>query len=61
MYNHSMGGVDIVVKRAASYHLDCKSSMRFYLRIFFLRFHRCILHQRLHRLQCDAPKLPYPA
>ena len=33
-----MGGVDIVVKRAASYHLDCKSSMRFYLRFFFYVF-----------------------
>ena len=30
-----MGGVDLVGQRTATYHLDRKSSIRFYLRIFF--------------------------
>ena len=30
-----MGGVDLVDQRTATYHLDRKSSVRFYLRIFF--------------------------
>ena len=35
MYNQGMGGVDLVNQRTAAYHLNRKSSIRFYLRIFF--------------------------
>lgn len=35
MYNKGMGGVDLIDQRSAAYHLDRKSSIRFYLRIFF--------------------------
>ena len=34
-YNKGMGGVDLMDQRAAAYRLDRKSSVRFYLRIFF--------------------------
>lgn len=34
-YNKGMGGVDLFDQRTAAYHLDRKSSIRFYLRIFF--------------------------
>ena len=34
-YNKGMGGVDLVDKITAAYHLDSKSSIRFYLIIFF--------------------------
>ena len=30
-----MGGVDLIDQKAAAYHLDQKSTIRFYLRIFF--------------------------
>ena len=33
--NKGMGEVDLVDQRTAAYHLDRKSSIRFYLRIFF--------------------------
>ena len=35
MYNKGMGGVDLIDQRAAVYHLYRKSTIRFYLRIFF--------------------------
>ena len=35
MYNQGMGGVDLIDQRTAAYHLDRKSRVRFYLRIFF--------------------------
>ena len=35
LYNSSMGGVDVMDQRIATYRLDRKSSVRFYLRIFF--------------------------
>ena len=35
MYNQGMGGVDLVDQRTVAYHLHCKSSIRFYLHIFF--------------------------
>ena len=34
-YNNGMGGVDLVDQRTAAYHLDRKTSIRFYLGIFF--------------------------
>ena len=34
MYNQGMGGVYLLDQRTAAYHLDRKSSIRFYLRIF---------------------------
>ena len=34
MYNKGIGGVDLIDQRAAAYHLDRKSTIRFYLRIF---------------------------
>ena len=34
-YNKYMGGVDLVDQITAAYHLDRRSSIRFYLRIFF--------------------------
>ena len=35
LYNHGMGGVDLIDQRTSTYHLDRKSKIRFYLRIFF--------------------------
>ena len=35
LYNIGMGGVDLMDQRTAAYRLDRKSSIRFYLRIFF--------------------------
>ena len=35
LYNSSMCGVDLMNQRTAAYRLDRKSSIRFYLRIFF--------------------------
>ena len=35
MFNQGMGGVDLIDQRIAAYHLDRKSRVRFYLRIFF--------------------------
>ena len=35
LYNSSMGWVDLMDQRTAAYHLDQKSSVRYYLRIFF--------------------------
>ena len=35
LYNSGMGGVDVIKKHTAAYRLDRKSSLRFYLRIFF--------------------------
>ena len=35
LYNSGIGGVDVMDQRIATYHLDRKSSVRFYLRIFF--------------------------
>ena len=35
LYNKGIDGVDLVDQRTAAYHLDRKSSIRFYLRIFF--------------------------
>ena len=35
LYNSGMGGVDVMDKHTAAYRLDRKSSLRFYLRIFF--------------------------
>ena len=35
MYNQGMGGVALIDQRTATYHLDRKSRVRFYLRIFF--------------------------
>ena len=35
LYNSSMGGVDLMDQRTAGYCLDWKSSVRFYLPIFF--------------------------
>ena len=35
MYKQGMGGVDLIDQRTAVYHLDRKSRVRFYLRIFF--------------------------
>ena len=35
IYNQGMGGVDLIDQRTAAYHLDRKSRVRFYLRIFF--------------------------
>ena len=35
LYNSGMGGVELMNQRTAAYHLDRKSSVRFYLRIFF--------------------------
>ena len=34
-YNKRIGKVDLVDQRTAAYYLDGKSSIRFYLRIFF--------------------------
>ena len=34
MCNKEMGGVDLIDQRAADYHLDRKSSIRFFLRLF---------------------------
>ena len=35
LYNSRMGGVDLIDQRTASFRLDPKSSVRFYIRIFF--------------------------
>ena len=35
MYNQDMDGVDLIDQITAAYHLDRKSKVRFYLRIFF--------------------------
>ena len=35
LYNSGMGGVDVMDQRTAAYRLDRKSSVIFYLRIFF--------------------------
>ena len=35
LYNSGMGGIDLMDQRTAAYRLDRKSSVRFYLRIFF--------------------------
>ena len=35
LYNSGMGGVDFMDQRTAAYRLDWKSSVRFYLRLFF--------------------------
>ena len=35
LYNSGIGGVDLMDQRTAAYRLDRKSSVRFYLRIFF--------------------------
>ena len=35
LYNSSMGGVDLMDQRTATHRLDQKSSVRYYLRIFF--------------------------
>ena len=35
LYNKGIDGVDLVDQRTAAYHLDRKSSIRFYLRIFY--------------------------
>ena len=35
MYNQRMDGVDLSDQRTAAYHINCKSSNRFYLCIFF--------------------------
>ena len=35
LYNRNMGGVDLIDQRTAAYRLDQKSSIQFYLRIFF--------------------------
>ena len=35
LYNSGMGGVDLMDQRTAAYRLNRKSSVRFYLRIFF--------------------------
>ena len=35
MYNQGMGGIDLVDQRTVTYHVDRKSSITFYLRIFF--------------------------
>ena len=35
LYNSSIGGVDLIDQRTAAYRLDRKSSVRFYLHIFF--------------------------
>ena len=35
MYNKGISGVDLIDQRAAAYHLDRNSTIRFYLRIFF--------------------------
>ena len=48
-----MGGLDLVDQRTAAYHLDRKSSIRFYLRIFFYLMdvgcaNSCIAHDILH-------------
>ena len=36
LYNSGMGGVDLMDQRTAAYRLDGKSSVRFYLLIYFL-------------------------
>ena len=43
-YNSGMGGVDLMDQRTAAYLLDGKSSVRFYLRIFF-DFDGCLICQ----------------
>ena len=35
MYDKEMGGVNLIDQRAATYHLVRKSTIRFYLRVFF--------------------------
>ena len=35
LYNNGMGGVVLIDQQTAAYQLDHKSSVRFYLRIFF--------------------------
>lgn len=35
MYNQGMGGADLMDQESAAYRLDCKSKVRFYLRLFF--------------------------
>ena len=35
LYNSGIGGIDLMDQRIAAYRLDRKSSVRFYLRIFF--------------------------
>ena len=35
MYKYGMGGADLIDQRAAAYHLDQTSTIRFYLRIHF--------------------------
>ena len=35
MYSKGLGSVELIDQRAAAYHLDRKSTIRFYLRIFF--------------------------
>ena len=35
MYNKGMGGVSLIDQSTTAYHLDRKSTIRFYLRIFF--------------------------
>ena len=35
LYNSGLGGVDLIDQRTAAYRLDRKSSVRFYLHIFF--------------------------
>ena len=39
LYNNRMGGVDLIDQRAAAYHSDRKSTIRFYLLTFFDLIH----------------------
>ena len=60
MHNKGMGVVELIAQGDAAYHLDWKSTIRFYLRIFFdLMCVACA--NMLYCLQYDASQRSYTA
>ena len=58
LYNSGMGGVALMDQRTASYRLDQKSSVRFYLQIFFdLMDIRCVNSYLIYSMK-HPNKLP---
>ena len=55
IYNHGMGGVELMDQYSAAYRLDRRARFRFYLRIFF-RPMGCWLYQFQYCLQSNLPQ-----
>ena len=58
LYNSGMGGVDFMHQWTASYRLDQKSSVRFYLRLFFDLMDIACVNSYLIYYMKDPNKLP---